>query len=403
MELPPFIALELGTTKVRALAGEARDDDHLMILGLGECASRGISKSEIIDFDAALSCARTALHLAEENAGVSIKQVHLLVKGGHVRTLVNRGSIPILNRGGEITRDDVEHVMDTARAVNLPGDQEILHSIGQHFYVDDQGGILNPEGMEGGKLAVDMLMIHGSRTRLRNVVKVVHSVPVDVQDVSFSGLCTALAVLGPEDKTQGALVLDLGGGATDYVAYAGGAIAAAGSISVGGDHVTNDLARGLQVTLPQAERLKEEFGSAVVDLAHRGDHVDLSGEGGAAARSRFVRLGDLQTITSLRQEETFTLIREELERQDLLHHLGSGVFLTGGGAYLNKATVLAERVFNLPCQMGQPRDVSGLAVATDGPEYAAPIGMLRYAIRTARRTQRSSFIAEWIKTLLGRK
>ena len=122
MELPPFIALELGTTKVRALAGEARDDDHLMILGLGECASRGISKSEIIDFDAALSCARTALHLAEENAGVSIKQVHLLVKGGHIRTLVNRGSIPILNRGGEITRDDVEHVMDTARAVNLSGD-----------------------------------------------------------------------------------------------------------------------------------------------------------------------------------------------------------------------------------------------------------------------------------------
>lgn len=401
MDLPPVIALELGTTKVRAMAGEARDDDHLMILGLGECSSRGISKSEMVDFDAVLSCARTALHLAEENAGVSIKQIHLLAKGGHLRTLVNRGSIPILNRGGEITRDDIEHVMDTARAVNLPGEQEVLHSIGQHFYVDEQGGVINPEGMEGAKLAVDMLMIHGSRTRLRNLIKVVRSVPVDVQDVAFSGLCTALAVLGPEEKSQGALVIDLGGGATDFVAYAGSAFAAAGSIAVGGDHVTNDLARGLQVTLPHAERLKEEFGSAVVDLAHRGDHVDLSVEG--SVRSRFVRLGDLQTITSMRLEETLTLIRDELEKQDLLHYLGSGVFLTGGGAYLNRATTLAERVFNLPCQLGKPRDVSGLAVATNGPEYAASIGMLRYAIRTSRRSSAGSIIPEWLKKLLGRQ
>ncbi len=399
MDLPPVIALELGTTKVRALAGEARDDDHLMILGVGECPSRGISKSEVVDFDAALSCARTALHMAEENAGVSIKQIHLLVKGGHMRTLVNRGSIPILNRGGEITREDIEHVMDTARAVNLPGEQEILHSIGQHFYVDEQSGVINPEGMEGAKLAVDMMIVHGSRARLRNLIKVVRSVPVDVQDVAFSGLCTALAVLGPEEKTQGALVVDLGGGSTDYVAYAGGAIAAAGSIAVGGDHVTNDLARGLQITLPQAERLKEEFGSGVVDLAHRSEHVDLSAEG--TPRGRFVRLGDLQTITSLRLEETFTLIRQELEKLDLLHYLGSGVFLTGGGAYLNRAAPLAERVFNLPCQLGKPRDISGLAVAASGPEYAAPIGMLRYAIRTARRAGSGSIIPDWIKRLLG--
>jgi cell division protein FtsA len=400
MDLSPVIALELGTTKVRALAGEVRDDDHLMILGLGECPSRGISKSEVVDFDAALSCARTALHLAEENAGVSIKQVHLLVKGGHLRTLINRGSIPLLNQGGEITRDDVEHVLDTARAVNLPGEQEILHSIAQHFYVDEQSGVVSPEGMEGAKLAVDMMIVHGSRTRLRNLIKVVRSVPVDVPDLAFSGLCTALAVLGPEEKAQGALVIDLGGGVTDYVAYAGSAIAAAGSLAVGGDHLTNDLARGLQVTLPQAERLKEEFGSGVVDLAHRSEHVDLSAEG--TPRGRFVRLGDLQTITSLRLEEIFTLIREELEKLDVLHYLGSGVFLTGGGAYLNRVVTQAERVFNLPCQLGKPRDVSGLAVATDGPEYAAPIGLLRYAIRTARRPSRGQGLKKWLETLLGR-
>ncbi len=400
MDAPLLIALELGTTKVRALAGEVREDDHLMILGLGECPSRGISKSEIIDFDAALSCARTALHLAEENGGVSIKQVHVLVKGGHVRSLVNKGSIPILNRTGEVMREDIEHVMDTARAVNLPGEQEILHSICQRFFVDDQRGVVNPEGFEGSKLAVDMLVLHGSRARLRNMVKVVRSVPVDVQDVAFSGLCTALAVLSPEEKSQGALVIDLGGGCTDYVAYAGDAIAAAGSLAVGGDHLTNDVARGLQVTLPQALRLKETLGAAMIDLARRGEHIDLQGEG--APRGRFVRLGDLHTILHHRCEEIFMLIRNELEKQELLPYIGSGVFLTGGGAYLPRMVELAERVFNLPAQLGQPKDVSGIAVATEGPEHAAVIGLLRYAARAARRPARRGGLRDWFGNLLGR-
>lgn len=400
MDLPPVVALEFGTTKVRALVGEARDDDHLMIIGLGESPAQGIRKSEIMDFEGALECARIALHNAEENGNVAIKQVHLLVSGSHIRSLVNRGSIPILGRGGEIAREDIEHVMDTARAVNLQGDFEVLHSICQHFYVDDQSRVVNPEGLEGAKLAVDMLMLYGARARLRNLVKVARSVPVDVQDVAFSGLCAALAVLSQEEKSQGALVIDLGGGSTSYVAYAGNAIAAAGAFSVGGDHLTNDLARGLQITQAQADRLKESLGSAMVDLANRGQRVELGAE--IAGRSRSVRLGDVQQITYLRMEETLNLVREQIEQQDLLHYLGAGVILTGGGAYLKRITELAERVFNLPCQLGKPRNVSGLATATDGPEYAAAIGMLRYAIRTSRRPPRRAGLMSWFETIMGR-
>lgn len=399
MDIPPVVALELGTARIRAVVGEAREDDHLMLLGIGQCVSRGIRKSEIIDFDSVLSGARAALHDAEQNSGVEVKQVHVIVSGGHIRTVANRGSIPILSRSGEITRDDVDHVMDTARALNLTGDQEILHSICQHFYVDDQRGVINPEGLEGSKLAVDMLIVHGSRSRLRNLVRVARSVPVDVQDVAFSGLCAALAVLTHEEKSQGALVIDLGAGTTDYVAYANGAIAAAGSIAVGGDHLTNDLARGLQTTMPQAERLKHEFGSAMIDLANRGQHIEISAE--SSARGRFVRLGDLQTITNARMEETFTLVRQELEKLDVLHHLGSGIFLTGGGAYLHRVVELAERVFNLPCELGQPKDVSGLASATEGPELAAPLGMLRYGVRTARRPTRRRGLRSWLDKMLG--
>lgn len=387
------VALELGTTKVRALVGEAREDNHLMVLGLGECPSRGVRKSEIIDFDAALDCAKDALAQAEANANVGIKQVCLLVSGANLRALVNRGSIPLLD-GGEITRDDIDHVLETARSINLQGDCEILHSICQHFEVDDQKGIVNPEGLEGSKLAADMLILYAPRTWLRNLIKVAKSATVDVQDVAASGLCAALAVLSHEDKQQGAVVIDLGGGSTNYVAYAGQAIAAAGSFAVGGDHLTNDLARGLKITLPQAERLKEEFGSAVIDLPHRGQHVELTSE--SAGRGRYVRLGDLQTITHLRMEETLTLVRDELERRDLLPYLGRGVILTGGGAYLQHLPELAEKVFNLPCQLGRPKDVSGLAIATDGPEYASTIGLLRYATMRSGQKKRTK-----LQSLLG--
>ena len=375
---PIVVALELGTTKVRALVGEGREDNHLMILGLGECPSRGVRKSEVQDFDAALMCAQEALAQAEANADVGIKQVNLLVSGANIRTTINRGSIPLVHDDGEVTREEIGRVLETARTVNLQGDYEIFHSICQHFQVDDQRGILNPEGLEGSKLAADMLLFYASRTWIRNLVKVARTASVEVDDIAASGLCAALAVLSHEDKQQGAVVIDLGGGSTNYVAYAGQAIAAAGSFAVGGDHLTNDLARGLKVTLSQAEHLKEEFGSAVIDLANRGQHVDLSSD--TSGRGRFVRLGDLQTITHLRMEETLGLVRDELEERDLLHHLGRGVVLTGGGAYLQHVTQLAERVFNLPCQLGRPKDVSGLAIATEGPEYAATIGLLRYAL-----------------------
>lgn len=391
-EQPLVVALELGTTKTRALVGEAREDNHLMILGLGECPSRGIRKSEIIDFESALECAREALAQAEANAEVGIKQVCLLASGANIRSLVNRGSIPLVD-GGEITREDIEHVMETARTVNLQGDFEILHSICQHFEVDNQKGVVNPEGLEGSKLAVDMLILHASRTWLRNLVKVAKSAGVDVQDVAASSLCSALAVLSHEDKTQGAAVIDLGGGSTNFVAYAGQAIAAAGSFAVGGDHITNDLARGLKVTLAQAERLKEEYGSATIDLPNRGQHVELTRE--ATGRGRYVRLGDLQTITHARIDETLRLVRNELERNDILPYLGRGIILTGGGAYLKNVVELAEKVFNLPCQLGRPRDISGLAIATEGPEYAGTIGLLRYALRTGRQARRS-----WLKELL---
>ncbi len=400
MNLPPIVALEIGTSKVRAIVGEAREDGCIMVTGLGECESRGVRKGEIVDFDNALSCVRTALHAAEENGRVVINEVHMALSGGHIKSLINRGSVPIMDPNGEIMDSDIEHVMETARAVNLPADREILHTICQHFYVDDQEGVLNPEGMEGSKLALDMLILHGVRTRLRNIVRIVRSVKLDVADVAFGGLCAGLAVLSPEDKESGVAVIDLGGGTTDFLVYAHNAIASAGSIAVGGDHVTNDIARGLRIPSAEAERLKCSIGSATQDISNRGQTTSLSTGMGLPERS--VRISDLNTIIHLRMEETFSLLRNQWMEENLLPSIGGGIVLTGGGAFLKNAARLAEKVFSLPCQLGTPRNVSGLAVATEGPEYATVVGMLRYGFKTAGRETQGVSLRGLLRKIFGK-
>lgn len=383
MDDAPIVALEIGTTKVRTIVAEPRDDDTLAVIGIGECPSSGVRKSEIVHLDNAVTCVRAAIRSAEESSGVTIRQAFLLVSGGHIQSKINRGSIPLLD-GGEITNEDVEHVSAAARAISLPSEREILHTISQHFFIDEQHGVMNPLGMEGTNLAVDMLILHGVRNRLRNVIKVARDIPLDIPDVAFAGLCAGLAVLSPEEKQNGAVVIDIGGGCTNFVAYAAGTIAAAGCFGVGGDHVTNDLARGLRLTLAQAENLKESNGSAVIDRAARGQKIEVAADA-VGSQARVVRLGDVQLITSVRMEEIFQLVRAALDEQDLLHHLGAGVILTGGGSYLRDVQSLASSIFGLPCAAGHPRDISGLADTASGPEYACPLGLLRYAQRTARR------------------
>lgn len=399
MDNAPIVALEIGTTKVRVVVAEPRDDDHLNVIGIGECASSGVRKSEIVHLDHAITCVRSALHNAEESSNVSIHQAYLLVSGGHIQSKVNRGSIPLID-GGEITAEDIEHVSDLARTVSLPSERDVIHSFSQHFFIDDQHGVISPLGMEGNKLAVDVLILHGVRNRLRNLVKAAKDIPLDVPDIAFGGLCAALAVLSPEEKQNGAVVIDLGGGTTNFVAYAGGAIAGAGSFGVGGDHITNDLARGLRLTLSQAEQLKELSGSAVIDRAARSQKVEVPVDI-PGSPVRHVRLGDVQLITSARIEEVLQLVKASLDQSDLLHHLGAGVILTGGGAYLQEVTNLASGVFGLPCMLGHPRDISGLATASAGPEYASPLGMLRYVQRTARRSEKPTGLRR-LKSFFGR-
>lgn len=378
-EVPPVAAVELGTSTIRVLVGELRDE-QMMVTGLGEEPSAGVRKGEIIDVEAAKAALQRALQRAEENGQVEINEVHLLMSGGHIRTLVNRGTVPISDPSHQVLQEDVEHALEHAREVGLGEDRHILHTISQHFYVDGQGGVADPVGLEGRSLSVDMLVIHCNVHRLRSLVRMISDIGIDVRDVVFAGLCSALAVLYPEEKEAGVLVLDLGAGKTDFVAYAQGVIATAGCLAVGGDHVTNDIARGLHLTPHEAQQLKEQEGSARLDPTARSRRIVVDESSVKAPRS--VRLSDLQTIINARMDEVFGLIRSHLERRQILPFLASGVVLTGGGARMRDIAGLAEDVLRLPCRVGCAVGLSGLTVVGENPQYAAPAGMIKYAFKT---------------------
>jgi len=397
--IPPVVGLEIGTSKVVALAGELREDGHVMIAGMGEAPSSGVRKGEIIDLENAAVCVRSALAMAEESGRVDIHQVHLTVSGGHIQSVSNRGTVPVFDREAGITREDVEQVKEVARAVNLPPDREILHTIWQNFCIDDQERVVKPEGLEGAKLALDVLVLHGVRNRLNNTIRVVRSLHLDVQDVAFSGLCAALAVLTQQQKKSGAVLIDLGGGTTNYVAYADGVLAAAGAIGTGGDHVTNDIAVAFSVPNPQAESLKRSAGSAVVKSGTGAPRVAVPPAGGFPGRQVSVKA--LQTVINARMHEIFSTVRRRLDGEGILHHVGAGVVLVGGGSRLKDSEELARQIFGMPCAAGAPGNVSGLAAVTEGPAYAACAGMVLYGFRAWAESRRRVGGRTWLRWPFG--
>jgi cell division protein FtsA len=379
----PFItALEIGTATVKVLMAEVREDGGLMVAGLGECESRGVRKGEIVDFELALDAVRRAMEAAEAVAHKSIgESIYLVASGGRVESRLHVGGIPVLNEyeepGGEISREDMDQALDVARKIPLPDDRIRLHTLQQNFEVDGRGGIVNPERMLAEELRVGMLLIHGQRAVVENLKKLTENVPVVCADAAFGGFCSALAVLSPEHKRAGVVVIDLGGGTTDYIVFNAGLVKLAGSIAVGGDHVTADICSGLNLNRRQAEALKKESGSALINRLQNDQNISIPAEGGFSGR--VVRAATLHTLINARIEEMFKLIAEKIEEDGLAGMLSAGVILTGGGSAMEGITDLAQQVFNAPCQVGRIHDCVGLSTKQEGARFAAAIGCVRYA------------------------
>jgi cell division protein FtsA len=350
--------------------------NSLNLIGVGQARSRGVRKGEIAEPALAEEDVRNAIVEAEQMANVEIRSVYLGVTGNHIRGFNNHGVHPVVSADREITDDDVSDVIKNAKAINLPADHTIVHAVRQHFHVDGQSGVLNPVGMYGARVEVDVHVVHGHVNRLKNPIAVVKGLQLQVDEVVFSGLASALALLSNEQKELGSLVIDLGSGATEYVVYAEGVVKHTGILAVGGDHVSNDLAYGLKVPLGRAEQLKIEHGAALQDPELKGQTATCASEVGLPPK--VINLEHLRRIMSLRLEETFHLIERELAPLGLLDRLRAGVFLCGGGARIPHIQKLAENTFQLPTYLGKTNSISGLKSALDQPEFATAIGLVKF-------------------------
>jgi cell division protein FtsA len=385
-----IVGLEVGTSKICAVVGEVGPSGALSIIGVGQSRSRGARKGEIVNPDLASEDIRNAIVEAEQMADVEVRSVYLGVSGGHLRGFNNRGVHPVVSADREIAEEDVQDVIKNAKAINLPAENHVVHVIRQHFRVDGQDGIQNPVGMFGARVEVDVHVVHGNFNRLQNPIRAVKGLQLEVEDIVFTGLGSSLALLSNEQKELGALVIDIGGGTTEFVVCADGIVKHTGVLAVGGDHVSNDLAYGLKTPLSRAEQLKLEHGAARVDEGIKGRTVPLTDSRGLVERT--INLEHLRRIMSLRLEEIFQLIAREIRETGLLDYLRAGVFLCGGTARTPEIQDLAARVFELPVSLGRTNSISGLRSALDQPEFAAAIGLVKFgSFQSGKRPGSGSF------------
>jgi cell division protein FtsA len=372
-----MVGLEIGTSKICVVVGETRPDGTIKILGVGQAPSRGVRKGEIVDFETAMKCVHEAVVDAEQKSDVMIRSVYVAVAGAHIQSFNNRGSVILPDERDEIDEQDIEDVKVNAREVSIPAQNAFLHSIIQHYHVDGQDGVLNPVGMLGQKLEADFHIVHGVRTRIQNTIRCVKELPLEVEDVVFSALASAQVVLTQHQKNLGALVIDVGGGTTDYIVYVDGAVKQSGVLAVGGDHITNDISMGLRIPMTRAEKLKVEEGSVTLGNCLPGETILLKDDSGFAGKE--VERETLNTIINLRMRESFDLLKRKLDEEAFVNFVGAGIFITGGCSLLNGIDHLAQEVFEMPAHVAHAQTMSGLTSAFENPQFSTAIGLIKYA------------------------
>src|SRR5438270_8238535 len=372
-----MVGLEVGTSKICVVVGESRPDGTVKILGVGQAPSRGVRKGEIVDFETAMKCVHEAVVDAEQKSDVMIRSVYVAISGGHIQSFNNRGCVMLPEERDEIDDQDVEDRKVNAREVSIPAPNAFLHSIIQHYHVDGQDGVLNPVGMLGQKLEADFHIIHGVRNRIQNTIRCVKELPLEVEDVVFTALASAQVVLTQQQKNLGALVIDIGGGTTDFILYVDGAVKQSGVLAVGGDHITNDISMGLRIPMARTEKLKLEEGSVTLGNCLPGETILLKDDSGFAGKE--IERETLNTVIHLRLREVFDLLKRTLDEESFINFIGSGIFITGGCSHLKGIDHLAEEVFELPERVAHAQTMSGLTSAFENPQFSTAIGLIKYA------------------------
>jgi cell division protein FtsA len=384
------VGLEIGTSKICMVVGEVKSDGSVKILGVGQSKSVGVRKGEIYDFPQVRACVKDALVKAEDASDVEIGSVYLAVSGAHIQGVNNRGSFRLPDDESVIAPSHIQEAREIARNVAIPGDHVYLHHIIRRFGVDGFEHATSPVGLSGKTVDADFHVIHGIRSRIENQIKCVREMPLDIDDLVFAPIASAQVALDREAKERGALVIDIGGGTTDYVLYQDGAIEASGCIPVGGDHITNDIHLVTGLAFSKAETLKVREGDASADPARSVGLIKVADEKGFAEAE--VKRQLLNDIIRQRLEETLKLLLQRLPA-GAMERVGTGVFLSGGTSLMRGFGELAHDVFKRDIYRPEPPELSGVQANFKDPQFTTAIGLIRYAqILEAEREPKRGFL-----------
>jgi len=394
-----IVGLDIGTSKIVAIVAELLPEGGFEIIGLGTHQSRGLKKGVVANIETTVNAIQRALEEAELMADCKINEVFTGIAGSHIKGINSDGMVPIKNR--EVTEEDVERVMEAAKAVNIPADQQILHILNQEFIIDGQEDVREPVGMSGIRLEVKVHIVTGAVSAAQNIVKCVHRCGLEVRDLILQPLASALAVLTDDEKELGVCLVDIGGGTTDIAVFTNGAIRHTAVIPIAGDQVTNDIAMALRTPTKNAEDLKCRYGYALRSLADVNEMIEVPDVGNRGSRQLSVQT--LAEVIEPRAEELYTLVQAELRRSGYEELLSSGIVITGGCASLRGMVELGEEIFHMPVRLGVCHYKGNLQEVVHTPRFSTGVGLIRAGMEHMKHHQHMRLHGSSAKQICARR
>lgn len=376
MEDNLIVGLDIGTTKICAVVGEI-SSGGIDIVGIGTHPSVGLRKGVVVNIESTVNSIKKAVEEAELMAGCEIRSVFAGIAGGHIKAFNSHGVIAVKSR--EVTKTDIERVVEAAKAVAIPMDREVIHVLPQEFIVDDQDGIQDPLGISGVRLEVKVHIITGAVTSAQNIIRCANKAGLDVIDIVLESIASSETVLTPEERELGVGLVDFGGGTTDLAIFANNCIKHTAILALGGNNLTNDIAIGLRTPHVAAEKIKRAYGCCLTSMIDKEETIEVPSVGGRKPRNLSRQI--LGEILEPRVEEIFSLVNREIIKSGYGDLLASGLVITGGGALLEGIPELAEQIFNLPTRRGYPQGFGGITDVVNSPMYATAVGLVLYGAK----------------------
>ncbi|HEY0562167.1 MAG TPA: cell division protein FtsA [Methylophilus sp.] len=367
-----IVGLDIGTSKIVAIVAELLPDGSLKVIGLGQHISRGLKKGVVVNIDSTMQAIQRAIEEAELMADCKIVNVFTGIAGSHIKSLNSHGMVKI--KDAEVSQMDVDRVVDTARAIALPADQQILHILTQEFIIDGQDDVREPLGMSGMKLEVKVHIVTGAVAAAQNIVKCIKRCGLEVSDLILQPLASSVAVLTEDEKELGVCLVDIGGGTTDIAVFKNGAIRHTAVIPIAGDQITNDVAVAFRTPTQSAEDIKVKYGCALRQLADARESVEVPGVEGREPRQLSIQT--LAEVIEPRVVELYEFVQQELRRSGMEEMIASGIVITGGSASMRGMVELGEEIFHTPVRLGLPRYIGGLSEVVGNPRYATGVGLV---------------------------